>query len=86
VLGVDAERVVEAAPGPGELLAGQVGVRHPHVQLGGKGEGGQPLPQERDRLVVLSFVVELVSLLSVILGTEEGVRHPPGTPVEVSQL
>ena len=68
VVGIEGDRLLEGAPGPGELVSGEPGVAEPHVQLHRVGVQLQPLAEGFDRFVVFAVVVQLVCAFVVFVG------------------
>jgi hypothetical protein len=66
VAGLQAQRVVEGLPGPGELLPGEAGVPEPDVQLHRIRVEGEPFLQRLEGRVVVPVVVEIVCALVVL--------------------
>ena len=75
VLRLEDERLLEAAPRPRELLAGEAGVPHADVQLHRVRIEREPFPKHVERFVVLAFVVQLVGALVVLFGAQERGGH-----------
>ena len=77
VVGIERQRVLEAPPGPGVLLPGQVGVGHPDMQFDGMWVEGDAFLEDQQRFIVPAFVVELMGLFVEVVGAEKGIRHRP---------
>jgi hypothetical protein len=75
VLGIEDEGLLEAAPGPGKLLAGETGITDPNVQLDRVRIERGPFVQDVERFVIVPFVVELVCAFVVLLRAHEGSCH-----------
>ena len=75
VLGVEDQRLLEAATGPGELVPGKARVAHPHVQLDRLRIDLESFPQQLERVVVAPLVVQGVRALVELFGTQERFGH-----------
>src|SRR6185437_1453457 len=75
VVRVENERLVEALPGPSELIASQLCVAYPYVQLDRVRIERQSFAQNIERFVVLPFVVQLMRALVVLFRTQKRGRH-----------
>ena len=75
VVGVERQRVVEAAPGPRVVLAREVRVRHADVQFDRVGVEGDAVLQNGQSIVIPAFVVELMGLFVEVVGAEKCFRH-----------
>jgi len=72
---VQHERLLEGGPSPGVLFAREPRVPQPHIEIHGVGIKRKALLEHLESPFVVAAVVELVRLLVVFLGTEEGVGH-----------
>ena len=79
VVGIQGQGKLEAAPGPGELLPGQVGVGHSNVQFDGVRVEGNAFLEDQQRFIVPAFVVELMGLFVEVVGAEKCIRHRPSS-------
>ncbi len=86
VIGVQGEALLETAAGPGILLPGEVGIRHPHVEFHGVGVELETFLQEGEGLVEAAFVVELVCVFIVVVGAQEPFWHQGGPPAVSSHM
>src|SRR5690606_21154690 len=77
VLGVEGERTFERLQSPGVLLPSQPDVPEPDVQVDGIRIPRQTVPEKLQGPIVLPRVVELVCLVVVLFGAEEGKAHSP---------
>ena len=75
VLGIEHQRLLEAAPRPRILFAGQTGVANPHMQFYRVRIEREPFAKDIERLIVMPLVIELMSALIVLLRTQEWSRH-----------
>ncbi len=81
VFRVHPERGIERGTCPRVFLAGELRVADPDVEFDRLRVAEEPLAKEREGVIVTCFVVQLVGLLIVLVGAEEGLRHmmrPPG--------
>ena len=78
MIGFEAEGGFKAAPGPGEFFPRHVRVRLANVQLDCVGIEIETFVQDDKRVVVFSFVVELMGFFIEVVGTQETVRHRQG--------
>ena len=75
VIGVEHQRLLEAAARPGVLLAREPCISHSHVQLHRIRIQREPFAQHVQRLVVLPLVVQLMRALVVLFRTQERAGH-----------
>ena len=79
MVGVERERLLEAPPGPGVFLPGQVGICLPYMEFDGVGIEEDTFVQDGQRFIVSAFVVELMGLFVEVVGAEECIRHRPAS-------
>jgi hypothetical protein len=72
VIGVERDRRLERARGPREFFAGQVRIGEADVELDRVGIEGETFAKQGQCFVVAGFVVELVGLLIIVVGAQEG--------------
>src|SRR4051812_15471444 len=75
VIRIENQRFLEAAARPGEILAGVVGVANPYVELHGVRIETESLSEYVQRLIILSFVVQLMCSLVVLFRTQKRCWH-----------
>ena len=75
VLRLEHERLLERVASPSILLARQLGVPNPHMQLHRIRIERESFSKYRQRLIVLAFVVQLMRAFVVLLRTQERGGH-----------
>jgi hypothetical protein len=75
VVGIQPEGLLEAPPGPGVLLPGEVGIRFSDMEFDRVGVADYPLVEDQQRFIVAAFIVELMGLFVEVVGAKECVRH-----------
>ena len=75
VIGVERQGLLEAPPGPGVLLPGQVRISLPDLQFDGVRVEGDAFLEDQQCFIVTAFVVEVMGLFVEVVGAEECVRH-----------
>ena len=75
MIGIEREGSLEAAPGPGVFLPGELGIAEADVEFYRIGVEGDSLAEESDDVIVAAFVVELMGLFVEIVGAAECIRH-----------
>ena len=75
MLGLEDECFLEAPAGPGILLTSQARIPNADVQLHRIRVECQAFAEDRQRVVVLPFVVELMRLLVILFGAQERSGH-----------
>jgi hypothetical protein len=76
VIGIEAQRVLEASAGPGVLLPGEMGIGSSDMEFDRMWVEGNAFVEDQQRFIVPAFVIELMGLFVEVVGAEEGVRHP----------
>src|SRR6187549_2431019 len=80
MFGVEDQGFFEAPACPCILFAGVVGIAHADVQLYRIGVESKSLAEYVQSLIVLTFIVQLMCSLIVLLGTQKGVCHGRSQP------
>ena len=75
VLGLEDQRLLERAAGPGKFLARELGVSDPYVQLYRIRIERESFAKYGQRFVILPFVVQLMRALVVLFRTQERGGH-----------
>src|ERR1043166_9044947 len=75
VLGLQHQRFLERATRPRVLFTREPRVPHPNVELYRTRVERESFAKYRERFVVLTFIVQLVGALVVLLRTQEGGGH-----------
>ena len=75
VIGIENQRFLEAASGPGVVLAGVVGVANPYMELHRVRIETESLFKYVQRLIILTFVVQLMCSLVVLFRTQKRCWH-----------
>jgi hypothetical protein len=69
------QRDIKRLTRPRVFLARELGVPDANMEIDRLGVPEEPFAEERERLVVTCFVVQLVGLLIILVGAEIGLRH-----------
>jgi hypothetical protein len=72
---IEDQRLLETPTSPRELVSSEPSVPNPDVQLYRVRIERESLPKYIERLIVLTFVVQLMGALIVLFGTQEWGRH-----------
>jgi hypothetical protein len=80
VIGIDAERRLEAPPRPGEFLPGQMGISLTDVEFDGVRVERDPFFEDGQSFIVAAFVVELMGMFVEVVGAEKCIRHRRASP------
>src|ERR1700681_1709498 len=84
MVGVENERFIEAAPGPGVFLAGVVCVANSNMELHRIGVETESFAKYVQSFVILSFVVQLMCSLVVLFRTQKRCWHDDAPSKESS--
>ena len=79
MVGVQRQGELEAPPGPGVLLPGQVRIGLSDMQFDGVWVEGDAFLEDQQRFIVPAFVIELMGLFVEVVGAEKGIRHRPSS-------
>jgi hypothetical protein len=75
VVGIEGQSLLEAAPSPRELLAGEMGVGGADMKFDCVGVEGNPLFEDDQRFIVEAFVIEVMGSFIEVVGAEKCFRH-----------
>src|SRR3982074_2659962 len=84
MVGIENERFLEAASGPGVLLAGMMCVANPNMELYRIRVEAESLSKYVQSFVILSFIVQLMCSLVVLFRTQKRCWHDDAPSEESS--
>ena len=79
MVGVQGQGLLEAPPGPGVLLPGEVGIGPSDMELDCMGVQRDAFLEDRQGFIVAAFIIEVMCLFVEVVGAEECVRHRPSS-------